>query len=298
MDSISAEAREQVGEGVDIERFVRIFLSACRTRSLQLQNLGLHDLPPALRFLRPTRLDLSYNDFSTLPSLLFNAFSHSLTSLTVVGNSIEELPQQLSFCVRIQRLVLRSNRLRTLPTFIASLPLIELDVFNNELSIFPMQLERVKSLRILNVGRNHLSAPLPSLRSFPNLERAVFCSNKISTLVGFFSSEGFNVQYLDVSGNRLTSISSEIKGGKKLEELLLRNNALKTVPIEVVRLPSLRVLSLFGNPLEGPFGRVASSMEKTMSFLSVLREELKREAIVQKRHAGSALPHKVDNDFE
>jgi len=100
----------------------------------------------------------------------------------------------------------------------------ELDLSFNLLSDLP-SLQFLRSLRMLNLSANKISALLSSLGSLTSLEE------------------------LRLTGNAIEYISPDIGKLVSLEKLYLQNNQIKSVPAQLTRLTKLEDLDLSGNPL-------------------------------------------------
>ncbi len=68
---------------------------------------------------------------------------------------------------------------------------------------------------------------------------------KISSTIGNFT----NLQYLDITGNKITTFPAEIEKLKNLEYLDARWNKIKTLPVEIGNLTYLKGLFIAGNKL-------------------------------------------------
>jgi Leucine-rich repeat (LRR) protein len=100
----------------------------------------------------------------------------------------------------------------------------ELDLSFNALAELPA-LPFLRSLRVLNLSANKISALLSSVGSLSSLE------------------------VLRLTGNNIEYISPDIGQLVSLEKLYLQNNQIKTVPTQFTRLVKLEDLDLSGNPL-------------------------------------------------
>eukprot|EP01062_Namystynia_karyoxenos_P023320 TRINITY_DN19011_c0_g1_i1.p1 TRINITY_DN19011_c0_g1~~TRINITY_DN19011_c0_g1_i1.p1 ORF type:complete len:610 (+),score=84.78 TRINITY_DN19011_c0_g1_i1:114-1943(+) len=107
----------------------------------------------------------------------------------------------------------------------------------------------------LYLSSNRLSEiPSSFFLSVPRLRRAYLDGNFLESLpasVGRLS----DLEVLDASHNRLTSVPAELGRLRRLQELRLAGNCLETVPESLGKMPSLTVLDLSSNQLaERPFG--------------------------------------------
>jgi Leucine-rich repeat (LRR) protein len=111
----------------------------------------------------------------------------ALQYLSLAGNDMEYLPNELFNLPRLKRLDARNNRLRELPHSIDRCQTLEeLNVRNNQLETLPDEFYNLKSLRVLQLWANKIG-------SFPD---------KVKYLTG--------LRELYVRGNALTSLPREL----------------------------------------------------------------------------------------
>ncbi|XP_063987510.1 leucine-rich repeat serine/threonine-protein kinase 1 [Diachasmimorpha longicaudata] len=118
-----------------------------------------------------TRIDISHNSITTIPSMIF--YLQSLKYLNMAQNKIDTLTEKLETDKRprdgrdklspvLEEMYLQDNRLEKLPEFLMILPALEiLDVSNNKLQRLPDNLWRAPKLKELNASFN-LLRDLPS----------------------------------------------------------------------------------------------------------------------------------------
>ncbi|KAH0560147.1 leucine-rich repeat serine/threonine-protein kinase 1 [Cotesia glomerata] len=122
-----------------------------------------------------TRIDISHNSITTVPSLIF--YLQSLKYLNMAQNKIDNLVAEPSnprdkLCPVLEEIYLQDNRLETLPNFLMNLPALEImDVSNNKLQCLPDNLWQAPKLKELNASFN-LLRDLPSQVS-QNISRRV-----------------------------------------------------------------------------------------------------------------------------
>ncbi|XP_024943937.1 leucine-rich repeat serine/threonine-protein kinase 1 isoform X2 [Cephus cinctus] len=112
-----------------------------------------------------TRIDISHNSITSVPSMIF--FLQSLRYLNMAQNKIDSLVAESKnpkdkLCPVLEEMYLQDNRLEYLPEFIMNLPALEImDVSNNKLQCLPDNLWRAPKLKELNASFN-LLRDLPS----------------------------------------------------------------------------------------------------------------------------------------
>ncbi|XP_058798844.1 leucine-rich repeat serine/threonine-protein kinase 1 [Phymastichus coffea] len=120
-----------------------------------------------------TRIDISQNSISSVPSTIF--YLRSLRYLNMAQNKIEALMAESKsskdkLCPVLEEIYLQDNRLEQLPEFIMNMPSLEImDVSNNKLQCLPDNLWRAPKLKELNASFN-LLRDLPS-QVFQNISR-------------------------------------------------------------------------------------------------------------------------------
>jgi hypothetical protein len=97
------------------------------------------------------RLDLSELRLAAPPPGLWDITG--LEDLSLAGNDIPEIPEDLGALACLRRLVVAGNRLRALPAAVATLPALEgLWAHGNALQALPAGLERLTNLKILSLA--------------------------------------------------------------------------------------------------------------------------------------------------
>ncbi|XP_043282367.1 leucine-rich repeat serine/threonine-protein kinase 1 isoform X2 [Venturia canescens] len=112
-----------------------------------------------------TRIDISQNSITSVPSIIF--YLQSLRYLNMAQNKIDGLSCETKnprdkLAPVLEEMYLQDNRLEQLPEFLMSLPALEImDVSNNKLQCLPNSLWRAPKLKELNASFN-LLRDLPS----------------------------------------------------------------------------------------------------------------------------------------
>jgi leucine-rich repeat protein SHOC2 len=176
---------------------------------LILYNLNIETIPSEVWMMTKLRhLSLNCNKLSFIPSEL--SCLSNLTHLDLNSNQITHLSNQINKLTQLQILNLSSNRLTQFPDDISSLlHLSELWIDDNKLNQFPSQLP--PNLVHLNLGRNLITSI--SSTTFSSLTR---------------------LESLNLSGNQITILPTQIGLLTSLQELNLRNNKLSFIPSDLV----------------------------------------------------------------
>lgn len=180
--------------------------------------------------------------------------NESVTKLQLSANHLKgDLPHLLSQFPNLKVLDLSSNNLSgTIPSSLASLSHLEvLDLSHNRLEGTVEFLASFTAVRELYLGYNQLSIQdiEGSLQGMNHLQRLdiAFCNlDKVPNSLVKFSE----LEYLDLSGNKITSGFDHLGKLSSLRELLLSNQELEKIPSSVSSLVQLKSLNLSYNKIK------------------------------------------------
>ena len=159
-----------------------------------------------------------------------SAVSSSLQKLILSSNRLRSMPSELSTCSALQQIDLSDNMLETLPDcFGAMAKLKEVLLSHNRLKSLPASIGAAMNLKILDVSQNCLSALPASIGTLANLED------------------------LDCSNNRLSGLPSSMGGMKRLKRVNACHNqvAAGSIPGALLRDTPIDTLLLDGNLITG-----------------------------------------------
>ncbi len=121
-------------------------------RIINIYGNQLTEIPEYISALKSLyRLNISYNKIAKLPLSLFDL--NELNTLNVSHNMIDILPEEFCRLTTLHYLYLGHNSIKQVPHCIATLTdlsLMDLE-YNEHLSILPVHIESMKSLRLLNL---------------------------------------------------------------------------------------------------------------------------------------------------
>lgn len=170
----------------------------------------------------------------------------------------------------------------------------ELDLSNKEIEEIPNEIGEFSSLKRLNLSYNSIKTIPESICDLENLEELLLLRNDISKLpAGFGKLEKLKI--LDVSYNPIVKLPNNIGLCSNLEFLDASYCELRTLPIELIKLLSLKTLNLEENPLVFPQQKVIKrGLYAIMHFLG---DEFKKKEASKVMIQVFNLPEKVQGPF-
>ena len=264
-------------------------------------------------------LDMAYNSLVAIPESLCQSLIN-VTSLSIAGNELQELPRTISSLSQLVDLNVSSNKLASFPSSIVSLSkLCTLNFSVNEIARLPAEFGRLTALDTV-VGYENQLQQLPDtfglLRRLSTLElndnRMTYLPrnfgflsslkilnlsvNKFSSLPDSFSGLK-SLEVLDLTDNLLTSLPSRFRSCRHLRQLFLAKNSLYMLPEWFCDMPELEEIVLNGNQLvESPFpenfGDISvklKTFEIAGNYVRRLPESLGRLLCLQSIHIGSLI---------
>ncbi len=180
----------------------------------------------------------------------FHLIDHR-TEFGYVDKLLHSLPTDLDALRQLKLLYLYQNQIRSLPAEIGCLHLlIKLHIGTNQLTSLPNEIGQLHALEELIVSNNRLRSLPTTIGNLHSLVNFSIDGNRITSLpqsIGQLRS----LNMFNVSWNRLNELPIEIGQLQSLCRLFLHNNALRGLPLNLlVKLPTLRSVSHFGNPLD------------------------------------------------
>ena len=247
-----------------------------------------------------THLDMSENFFKELPGEFYSLNSltdlsiadnrmhgtvdvefsqlKSLVKLDLANNQIEDIGEGVCTLVHLSRLLLRNNKLTSLPdNFGDMVSLTELDASFNSIETIPASVGNLENLLRLNVESNKITATPSSLCQLTKLQDLLLSHNQITKIDGslgrmlslrllhadhnLITSNGLweggmatmkSLTRLDMGWNEITELRRSLfePPPPSLEYLRLCNNNIKLVPTSLYKLKSLRELDLGFNCID------------------------------------------------
>jgi hypothetical protein len=170
-----------------------------------------------------TRLDLSC-DLQEFPREIFE-LADTLEVLDLSGNSLSELPDDLSRLSKLRVLFCSKNRFTQLPEVLSSCVHLEMVGFK----------------------ANDIREVAPAAIS-PGLRWLILTDNQVSALPDSIGNCA-RLQKLMLAGNQLEDLPEAMRGCVSLELLRISANRFKALPEWLLQLPRLTWLAFGGNPV-------------------------------------------------
>jgi len=206
----------------------------------------LNQFPEEIRNLKNLKyLNLDFNYIKDIPSWIIELSNLELISLG--NNNLNTLPSDLSYLKQLKILYLNNNYFKTFPDCLVHIATLEdLNLSYNYLMDLPSNISNLKNLNRFSIEAN-LFAELPrQLLTLSNLEILNVGSNRIR----IFSFCNANLVSLDLGGNEIENVDSDINRYRRLNILLLDYNKLNMIPSEIYTISNLETLVLDSNNLK------------------------------------------------
>ncbi len=209
-------------------------------------------------------------------------FPHQLEELAVYGKGIRRIEKKGEDVTNLERLVINDTSLTTIPDWISSMPLNELDLQTNRIKDTAFEHHKIETLDLSHNRLKVIELDTPNLRSLnlshnpltsmPNLagtrlEHLDLMNTNVSgqkplpkSLKTFFAS-GFRVDFKKI----------ELTEAAELEILELNSCEIESLPKDLSKLKNLNTLILYDNPLK--------SISPDMFLPSLTRLEIIRCAL-------------------
>jgi leucine-rich repeat protein SHOC2 len=185
--AVCPELQERWPEDEQPEDWAGVEMENGRVVKLELEEFGLTGAVPAEigRLSALTKLDLGYNDLTSLPA-------------------------EIGQLTALEELYLHDNQLTSLPAEIGQLTSLEqLYLFNNQLTSLPGEIGQLTSLERLYLEDNQLTSVPAEIRQLTSLRDLFLAGNKLTSLPGEIG-QLTSLKRLYLEGNRLTSVPAEI----------------------------------------------------------------------------------------
>ena len=195
-----------------------------------------------------TTLSVVGNELESLPESLSNLTK--LTSLDVSDNDFGVFPEVVCSLTQLTSLGVKGNELESLPESLSNLTkLTSLDVSDNVFGVFPevvCSLTQLTSLSVSGTGLRFLPKSLSNLRSLTSLD----VSDNVFDVFPEVVCSLTQLTSLSVGGNELESLPESLSNLTKLTSLDVSNNRIESIPVNLAILRQLEWLDVSGNNFE------------------------------------------------
>lgn len=187
---------------------------------LSLEENNFSQIPESVKKLKITSLYLFDNKIKKLE--IKNGDLEYLENINLCYNEFDIFPVELSVIPKLKKITMWYCHLKSIPAGIKKFKRIEdIIIDHNELTGIPVQIGDLRSLRNLILGHNQLTA---------------------EGIMPVYKMKG--LKELGLNGNKIDSLSSQIRELKNLEHLDVSENPLVTLPNEFAELNKLEQLGL------------------------------------------------------
>ena len=197
---------------------------------------------------RLSEVNLSGMNLTFFPKKLLEI--ESLTKLDLSYNQISELPNSIYVLENLIELNLSANYLSTLPSHFSLFDRLEtLNLSINQFDTFPIELFELKSLKNLNFSNNNLSTISDTSKKPNFLENLDFSNNELDNFPNIFYLK--HLQTINLLGNNISNIPSDILEIKKLKKINLYKNPIVEPPQEIINQGLTAIFNYFEEKSKG-----------------------------------------------
>lgn len=175
----------------------------------------------------------------------------SLEVLDLRDNAISDISVGLADLVNLRILIVAGNNLTSIPfSCLQSLPLVELDAARNRLGgiLIPQSVDGFPTLKTLDVSGNALTGLLENeATALSSLQVLNISENRLCAIPDV--SKWTELVTLSAGGNKILAIPEGLTSLKKVRNIDLTRNNLKSVDCDIGLMDSLTTLRIANNPL-------------------------------------------------
>ena len=248
---------------------------------------------------RREELVLSRKDVKNLPNSFGNL--DRLKRLRLDGNQLNSLPESFGNLVALELLDLSANQLATLPESFGRLGrLATLDLYGNPLTMVPPSFHHLHGLLNLNLSKTGLSDS-SSLQNLPTTLKSLYLFDNVLSDLPLVPPFFKNLTLLSLEQNQFNNVEF-VRSLKSIQTLILKNNAIETLPSSIGNLSSLTKLNLDINQLESlppEFGNLTALQKLNLdnNQLESLPNEFGKLTALQKLNLDNNQLESLPNEF-
>lgn len=195
----------------------------------------------------------------TIPALLFSlSILRSQAQndmLDTSGISIKEQPyyyslrKALHHSKKVYKLNLANNSLKEFPMDILKLKELRFLILDsNQISTIPSQISELQKLQVLTLSHNHLETIPSTISKLSDLYFLDLDNNQLDNFPPHLFRI-YNLEYLYIGNNKIQDLPPDIRNLSELRVLAASSNEFESIPIEIGHLYNLKKLSLSNNNL-------------------------------------------------
>jgi Leucine-rich repeat (LRR) protein len=189
-----------------------------------------------------------------------------IEKLNLEKNHLTSIPEGVKKLTRLRELSLWDNKINTISLQSGDLPnLEEIELGLNKLEIFPDDLSLISTLKKVSFFYNSISNISPVIKELVRLEDLNFRGNKLRTLPPELG-ELKALKKLDLGENQL-SVITPLLNLSELEELILGDNRIESIPDNIRILSNLKKLLLYSNPIKAIPEKIAGM--QSLNYISI-----------------------------
>ena len=214
--------------------------------ALQLSRNNLKEFPKMTVGDKLTRLDLSVNSITMIPSWAGNY--KSLRSLNLNNNKVAAIEPGIEQLKGLEELSLYKNNLPELPPMLYTMKTLRvIDLYYNRIPKVSREIGNLKNLEILYLANNEIYSLPEEVGELTNLKELYLHHNKLSNLpasIGNLTS----LNVLRINNNNIIEWPQGVSSLKSLMNFDCSFNQFESLPIGELDFRNMKILSLAGNP--------------------------------------------------
>ena len=174
------------------------------------------------------------------------------TVIDLSDRDLNKIPDEIFTYKNLQKLILRNNKIRSIPKEISQLKRLKMiDLSNNRIDVLYAPIFSLTNLETLYLNQNHIKSIPTQVGQLKKLRRISISGNRLTSLPKEFINLT-NLEFLNISFNPFNHFPLEILTLKKLGNLRIANINFKTFPTEKIinELVNLKSIYSFGTHLQ------------------------------------------------
>ncbi|XP_022090444.1 leucine-rich repeat-containing protein 47-like [Acanthaster planci] len=255
------------------------YLLGCRYRSTRLYKMASLSWTEIVQAQKENRRELLLNGPQIAQRIVRSGLDRTLYSLELLNYleiadaSLPDLSEDIGKLVNLVNLVLRGNKLSTLPSAVGNLKVLRLlDVSSNVLKTLPDELGELSELHTLDASRNDLEGLPESIGKLHRLSVLNISSNKIESLEPLCTGQLLHLSELTGVKNAITVIPDTISHLQALKKLDLSSNKIAEAPASLADCTKLKDVLLTENPFrDRRLGKLVQQSRGTKATLDYIR---------------------------